>query len=111
VISAIRGGSKVSFNYKSRGIMAQIGKRNGVGILFGIKTHGLLAWMIWRAYYLSQLSTFEKKFRVLIDWSIDLFFKPDITRLKIFTENQETQQRISDTVNLVPESKTKSETT
>ncbi|MGI0092941.1 MAG: NAD(P)/FAD-dependent oxidoreductase, partial [Nitrosotalea sp.] len=87
VISVIRGGSKVSFNYKSRGIMAQIGKRNGVGILFGIKTHGLLAWIIWRTYYLIQLSTFEKKLRVLIDWSIDLFFKPDITRLKIFTEN------------------------
>lgn len=55
LISTIRGGSKASFNYKSRGIMAQIGKRKGVGILFGIKTHGLLAWMIWRAYYLSQL--------------------------------------------------------
>ncbi|MGI0065161.1 MAG: NAD(P)/FAD-dependent oxidoreductase, partial [Nitrosotalea sp.] len=107
LISTIKGGNKTSFNYKSRGIMAQIGKRNGVGILFGIKTHGLLAWMIWRAYYLSQLSTFEKKLRVLIDWSIDLFFKPDITRLKIFTENQETQTKnFPGTVNLVPESKT-----
>jgi NADH dehydrogenase len=112
LISTIRGGSKVSFNYKSKGIMAQIGKRSGVGILFGIKTHGLLAWMIWRAYYLSQLSTFEKKLRVLIDWSIDLFFKPDITRLKIFTEKQETQiKNFPSTVNLAPESETKSETT
>ncbi len=92
--------------------MAQIGKRNGVGILFGIKTHGLLAWMIWRMYYLSQLSTFEKKLRVLIDWSIDLFFKPDITRLKIFTESQEAQiKNFPNTMNLAPESKTKSETT
>lgn len=112
LISAIRGGSKVSFNYKSRGIMAQIGKRKGVGILFGIKTHGLLAWMIWRAYYLTHLPTLEKKLRVLTDWFIDLFFKPDITRLKIFTENQEVQTRsFSDTVNLVSKDETKSETT
>src|SRR5574340_568709 len=86
--STIRGGNKVIFNYKSRGIMAQIGKRKGVGILFGMKTHGLLAWMIWRTYYLSHLPTLEKKLRVVLDWTIDLFFKPDITRLKIFTENQ-----------------------
>ncbi len=88
LVSEIRAGTKVSFSYKSRGIMAQIGKRKGVGMLFGMKTHGILAWMIWRAYYLSQLPTLEKKLRVVTDWLIDLFFKPDITRLKIFTENQ-----------------------
>ncbi|SRR5579875_566714 len=112
LISAVRGGNKVNFNYKSRGIMAQIGKRKGVGILFGIKTHGLLAWMIWRYYYLSHLPTFEKKLRVLADWFIDLFFKPDITRLKIFTEGQEAQTKtFSGDVNVSSESKTKSETT
>ncbi len=111
LISSIRGGSKVSFNYKSRGIMAQIGKRKGVGILFGIKTHGLLAWMIWRAYYLSHLPTFEKKLRVLTDWSIDLFFKPDITRLKTFTESQEVQAKtVADTTNSTSKQDTKSET-
>ncbi|MGI0018493.1 MAG: NAD(P)/FAD-dependent oxidoreductase [Nitrosotalea sp.] len=88
LIFEIRAGTKVSFSYKSRGIMAQIGKRKGVGILFGMKTHGVFAWMVWRTYYLSQLPTLEKKLRVVIDWSIDMFFKPDVTRLKIFTENQ-----------------------
>ncbi len=112
LISTIRGGNKIIFNYKSRGIMAQIGKRSGVGILFGMKTHGLLAWMIWRTYYLSHLPTLEKKLRVLTDWSIDLFFKPDITRLKTFTEAQDIQTKVfSDTVNLAPTRETKSETT
>ncbi|MGB6464434.1 MAG: NAD(P)/FAD-dependent oxidoreductase [Nitrosotalea sp.] len=111
LISATRGGSKVSFSYKSRGIMAQIGKRKGVGILFGMKTHGLLAWMLWRSYYLSHLPTFEKKLRVLTDWSIDLFFKPDITRLKTFTEDQEVQTKaFSDAMNLAQKHE-KSETT
>lgn len=88
LISEIRGGGKVSFSYKSRGIMAQIGQRTGVGMLFGIKTHGLFAWMVWRTYYLSRLPTSEKKLRVVTDWFIDLFFKPDVTRLKTFTESQ-----------------------
>ena len=112
MISVIRGGAKVSFNYKSRGIMAQIGKRSGVGILFGMKTHGLLAWMIWRTYYLSHLPTLEKKLRVVTDWSLDLLFKPDVTRLKTFTENQEIQTKVfSDAASLAPAHETKSETT
>ncbi|MGC1425142.1 MAG: NAD(P)/FAD-dependent oxidoreductase [Nitrosotalea sp.] len=103
LISTTMGGSKVSFNYKSRGIMAQIGKRKGVGILFGMKTHGLLAWMIWRTYYLSHLPTLQKRLRVLVDWTIDMFSKPDITRLDTFTERQEIQAKtLSDTINLVP---------
>lgn len=95
LISSIKGRNQSIFDYKSRGLMAQIGKRNAVGILFGLKVHGLIAWMIWRYYYLSHLPTFEKKLRVIIDWSIDLFFKPDITRLKIFSESQEIQTKDS----------------
>ncbi len=66
--------------------MALIGKRNGVGILFGLKVHGFTAWFLWRLYYLANLPTGEKKLRVMVDWIIDLFFKRDVTRLKTFTE-------------------------
>ena len=72
------------FDYKTKGIMAVIGKRNGVGILFGYKVHGFVAWWIWRSYYLSNLPTVQKKLRVMVDWSIDLFFKRDITRIRNF---------------------------
>lgn len=95
LISDIKGGNQLIFDYKSRGVMAQIGKRNAVGMLFGIKVHGLLAWMIWRYYYLSHLPTFKKKLRVLTDWTIDIFFKPDIARLKTFSESQEVQAKDS----------------
>lgn len=67
--------------YKTKGIMALIGKRTGVGVLFGFKIHGLLAWIFWRLYYMSNLPTLEKKIRVLIDWSIDMVFKRDVTRI------------------------------
>ncbi|MGD1835248.1 MAG: NAD(P)/FAD-dependent oxidoreductase [Nitrososphaeraceae archaeon] len=73
-----------TFNYKTKGIMALIGNKNGVGILFGHKIQGFLAWWLWHYYYLGQLPTTEKKIRVLIDWTISLFFKPDVTRLKTF---------------------------
>jgi NADH dehydrogenase len=73
---------KKRFDYKTKGMMALIGKKNGVCILFGYKVHGFLGWAIWRFYYLSTLPTLQKKLRVMVDWFIDLLFKRDVTRLK-----------------------------
>ena len=80
-------GKKV-FDYKTRGVMALIGRRNGVGILFGLRVHGFIGWCVWRLYYLSTLPTMQKKLRVMVDWFIDLFFKRDVTRLKISYEER-----------------------
>jgi NADH dehydrogenase len=74
---------KRKFDYKTKGMMALIGRRNGVGILFGHKIQGFSAWAIWRFYYLSTLPTVQKKLRVMVDWFVDLFFKRDVTRLKM----------------------------
>jgi NADH:ubiquinone reductase (H+-translocating) len=70
------------FDYKTKGMMALIGKRNGVGILLHYKVHGFMAWSLWRSYYLANLPTIQKKLRVAADWILDLFFKRDVTRLK-----------------------------
>jgi NADH:ubiquinone reductase (H+-translocating) len=81
-IKAKEGGKKKKFDYKTKGMMAQIGKRTGVAILFGkIKLHGFLAWWLWRSYYLANLPTMKKKMKVLGDWTLDLFFKPDVSQL------------------------------
>ena len=74
--------NKKVFDYKTKGIMTLIGRRNGVGILLGHKVQGFTAWFFWRFYYLSTLPTVQKKLRVMTDWFIDLFFKRDVTRLK-----------------------------
>jgi len=78
---------KTKFNYKTKGVMAKIGERNGVGILLGHKVQGFKAWLLWHAYYFANLPTFEKKCKVAIDWAMDILFKKDdITRLKTFAE-------------------------
>jgi NADH:ubiquinone reductase (H+-translocating) len=79
---------KKVFDYKTKGVMTLIGRRNGVGILLGIKVQGFTAWFFWRFYYLSTLPTIQKKLRVMTDWFIDLFFKRDVTRLKTSLEEK-----------------------
>ena len=73
---------KKEFSYKTRGIMATIGKRNGVAMIFGHSIKGIVAWSIWRYFYLTHLPTLENKIRVTIDWTIDMIFGKNITRLK-----------------------------
>jgi NADH:quinone reductase (non-electrogenic) len=74
--------NKKEFSYKTRGIMATIGKRNGVAMIFGYSIKGIFAWGIWRFFYLTHLPTLENKLRVMIDWGIDMIFGRNLTRLK-----------------------------
>ena len=91
IITSIEGRSedRKVFDYKTKGMMASIGKRTGIGNLLGIEVQGLLAWLIWRSYYLTHLPTLQKKIRVLADWTLDMFFKRDVTMLKTLIEEEE----------------------
>jgi NADH dehydrogenase len=66
--------------------MANIGKRNGVAIILGIKVHGFIAWFLWRTFYLANLPTIKKKLKVMGDWTMDLLFKPDVSMIKGLTK-------------------------
>ena len=69
------------FSYHSKGMMATIGDKAGVASLMGHSISGVLAWVIWRTYYLLHLPTLETKIRIGISWAINLFFGTDLTRI------------------------------
>jgi len=43
-----------------------------------LRFSGLLAWLMWRGIYLSKLPGLERKIRVLMAWTLELFFPRDI---------------------------------
>ncbi|MFP5500976.1 MAG: NAD(P)/FAD-dependent oxidoreductase, partial [Candidatus Sericytochromatia bacterium] len=49
----------------------------------GVKVRGLPAWWLWRTYYLLQMPRFDRKLRVMIDWTVGLFFRNDIVKLDL----------------------------
>ena len=77
---------KEKFVYSPKGQMEVIGKRSAIASMFGIHLHGIFAWMLWRVIYLSKIPRLDKKVRIFLDWSIDLFFDRDIARLKVMRE-------------------------
>jgi len=83
IIFAIKGKTKkTKFDYKTKGMMAELGKRTGVATIFGIKLHGFISWWLWRTYYLGNLPTLNKKLKVMGDWTLDLIFKPGVAMIK-----------------------------
>jgi NADH dehydrogenase len=63
-------------------MMAVIGGRDGIAKISGHNFTGTPAWFMWKTYYLTMLPTFEKKLKVAIDWTVNLFFKRDITLVR-----------------------------
>ena len=84
----VNGKQMIPFEYTWKGQSALIGKRTGVASFFGINIAGFFAFIIWRNLYLSKIRGWEKKLRIWIDWNLDLFFKRDISRLKVFKKDK-----------------------
>ncbi len=96
--SLIRNKDMKKFEYKSRGQMAIIGKRNGVASFFGMNISGIWAWALWRNVYISKIPRWDKRLRVLLDWTIDVFFDRDISRLKFSDKETSKEYKILDEV-------------
>ncbi len=86
IAASIRAGTKRPFSYKPIGVLASLGRRSAVAEIGGWRFSGFFAWWLWRTVYLSKLPGLERKVRVAIDWTLDLFFPRDIVLLKTFAK-------------------------
>ncbi|KAF0094244.1 MAG: NADH dehydrogenase [Puniceicoccaceae bacterium 5H] len=81
-IVALRSQKEVkTFDFAGLGELAAIGHRSAVGDVMGVKLSGFIAWWIWRTVYIGKLPGFQKKLRIMVDWTFDLFFPRDINLL------------------------------
>ncbi|MFO1497160.1 MAG: FAD-dependent oxidoreductase [Verrucomicrobiota bacterium] len=70
-----------TFQFRGYGEMASIGHHTAVADIFGLHFSGFLAWWMWRSVYLAKLPRLDRKIRVMLDWTLDLFFPLDINHL------------------------------
>jgi NADH dehydrogenase len=67
--------------HKYVGSVASLGLHKGVAQLYGIKVKGWPAWLMHRTYHMSRVPTLNRKARVILDWTLALFFSRDVTAL------------------------------
>jgi len=84
--AALHGRPLSPFVYKSLGIMASLGHSKGLGEVLGVPLYGFLAWWVRRTYYLVQMPRWSRRVRILMDWTLALFFRPDIVKLDLASE-------------------------
>lgn len=84
----LTGNATEPFNYRARGSMATVGHMNGVAQIYRMPLTGLAAWLLWRAYYLSQMPTLGRKLRIFVEWTWGMFFPADITHFR-FTRSRD----------------------
>jgi NADH dehydrogenase len=82
IAAAIRSHALRPFRYEPVGILAALGRRSAVAEILGFRFSGFFAWWLWRTIYLLKLPGIERKVRVALDWTLDLFFAPDIVYLR-----------------------------
>lgn len=82
IAAAIRGGSARPFSYRPVGMLASLGRHSAVAEIMGVRFSGFFAWWLWRTIYLMKLPGLERKVRVVLDWTLDLFFPRDIVYLR-----------------------------
>jgi NADH dehydrogenase len=83
IVARIDGGTMAQFRYRPLGTLASIGRRTGVGTVFGIHVRGWIAWFMWRGYYWSRLPGLNRKVHVALDWALTALFGADPVQLKV----------------------------
>jgi NADH dehydrogenase len=83
IVATLRGDAMRSISYRTLGQLVALGHRSAVAYVVGLKLSGFPAWWIWRSYYLLQIPRWDKRFRVMFDWTLDLVFPPELTQLKV----------------------------
>ena len=83
----LRGRPKQRFHFDSLGALCVVGHQTACAELAipfvnhkSVRFSGLSAWLMWRGIYLAKLPGLERKIRVLVDWTIELFFPRDIVQ-------------------------------
>ncbi|MGB2874930.1 MAG: NAD(P)/FAD-dependent oxidoreductase [Gaiellaceae bacterium] len=76
----IRGEVK-PYRYRMLGQVATLGRYKGIADIPGFRLTGFLGWFVTRTYHLYQLPLVSRKLRVVLDWTVSLFFRRDISEL------------------------------
>ena len=83
VLAVLDGRAPTPFDYGQLGMLVSLGRFRGVGEIFGIKVSGFPAWFLWRSYYLLRLPSLERRVRVAVDWTLELFLAHDVTEINM----------------------------
>jgi len=75
VVAALHGQQQQPFDFKPLGGLVSLGRHYAVAQFGKLRLSGIMAWLMWRTFYLLRLPGWENRLRVAVDWLLDLFVR------------------------------------
>ena len=83
LVAALTGRTRRPFDFRLLGEMVPLSRHSAVADLRGLKLTGFPAWFLWKIIYMLKLPTLASRFRVTLDWTVELFFERDVSELTV----------------------------
>src|SRR3954451_6491796 len=74
VAAALGHGHLKKFTYKTLGVFVDMGRHQAVAEMVGVRIRGFPAWFAARTYHLALMPGGPRRVRLLVDWTVGLFF-------------------------------------
>lgn len=81
VAAALTGVQPRAFTYRTRGLSVTLGKHRGTTQVRRLLFRGPVAWWMGRTYHLLMMPGWIRRVRIVIDWTMALFFARDVSQL------------------------------
>ncbi len=80
ILLHLKGRPLLNFVYHSKGSFVSLGQWFAAGTIGKINMSGRLTWWLWRTIYLFKFASNKKRLRIILDWTLNLFYPRDVTR-------------------------------
>ncbi|PRY49366.1 NADH dehydrogenase [Geodermatophilus tzadiensis] len=81
VVAVLHGRQPQPYRHEYAGSVASLGLHKGVAQVYGVKLKGWPAWFMHRSYHVSRVPTFNRKARVVADWTLASVFRREVIAL------------------------------
>jgi NADH:quinone reductase (non-electrogenic) len=81
IVAVLAGHQPAPYEHEYAGSVASLGLHKGVAQVYGVKLKGWPAWFMHRSYHVSRVPTFNRKARVIADWTLASLFPREVVSL------------------------------
>lgn len=81
ILASINKTQLKDFHYHSEGSMVSVGQWFAIGEIYSMNIAGRLTWWMWRTVYLFKFASNMKRLKIVFEWTLQLLFPRDITKL------------------------------
>ena len=81
IVAVLAGKQPEPYRHSYVGSVASLGLHKGVAQVYGVKLKGWPAWFMHRTYHVSRVPTFNRKARVVADWTLASVFRREVISL------------------------------